>query len=196
MKWGGSDVSARSAAFSIPGRKAANWCWRQWSSSKPDSKHSRCFSLENNSTAKLWDETDITLVIISWQSPGKINGGCHIPVESNSRLHQILCCNWVALDDFYTLSFSCISRPTGFWLLALWRVTVTRARAWSTTCDGIEPPITMLLCSNDCIQPGLLLGHGRPSIHKRLKLQLVVQDTLTLQVDKDNNKKTAEDGDM
>ena len=59
----------------------------------------------------------------------------------------------------------------------------------------------MLLCLNDCIEPGFLLGHGhgRPSIHKRLKLQfvqLVVQDTLTLQVDKDNNKKTAEDGDM
>ena len=115
MNWGGSDISARSAAFSIPGRKAANWCWRQWSSSKPDSKHSRCFSLENNSTAKLWDETDITLVIISWQSPGKINGGCHIPVESNSRLHQILCCNWVALDDFYSFFF--LHQPTD-WLLA------------------------------------------------------------------------------
>ena len=186
MNWGGSDISARSAAFSIPGRKAANWCWRQWSSSKPDSKHSRCFSLENNSTAKLWDETDITLVIISWQSPGKINGGCHIPVESNSHLHQILCCNWVALDDFYSFFF--LHQPTD-WLLAAGSV-----ESYGDTSAGVIHDlwrhwtrITMLLCSNDCIQPGLLLGHGRPSIHKRLKLQLVVQDTLTLQVDKDNN---------
>ena len=70
MNWGGSDISARSAAFSIPGRKAANWCWRQWSSSKPDSKHSRCFSLENNSTAKLWDGHyfGYYLTTITWQN--------------------------------------------------------------------------------------------------------------------------------
>ena len=116
-------------------------------------------------------ETGITLVIILRQSPGKINGGCHIPVESNSRLHQILCCNWVALDDFYSFFF--LHQPTD-WLLAAGSVESygdTSAgmihdlwRHWTTDYNAALlkwlhwTRITMRLCLNDCIEPGLQCG--------------------------------------
>ena len=170
MNWGGSDISARSAAFSIPGRKAANWCWRQWSSSKPDSKHSRCFSLENNSTAKLWDGHyfGYYLTTITWQNKWWMSytGRVQFTFTPNFVL-QLSSSGW------FLYSFFFLHQPTD-WLLAAGSVESygdTSAgvihdlwRHWTTDYNAALlkwlhwTRITMRLCLNDCIEPGLQCG--------------------------------------